>query len=244
MSATAAQNAIAVVGIDIGKNSFHIVALDDRGAIVLRQKWSRSQVETRFANMPPCLIAMKVLEQGQDLVAGPAIQRAGRFVGQDENRIIHHRARNDDALLLASGELIRPVMAAVGEADPVERLFGSTSSVSATSARVNKGQFDIFQRAGPRQKRRDLKDETDILAPDGRAYVFVQLYNFAPLQRIFAAVRSLQKAQEIHQGRLPRTRSAADGNKFTALDRERHVGYRTNDGLSGGIVFRNSNGLN
>jgi transposase len=49
MSATAAQNAVAVVGIDIGKNSFHIVALDDRGAIVLRQKWSRSQVEARFA---------------------------------------------------------------------------------------------------------------------------------------------------------------------------------------------------
>jgi transposase len=28
---------IAVVGIDIGKNSFHIVGLDHRGAIVLRQ---------------------------------------------------------------------------------------------------------------------------------------------------------------------------------------------------------------
>ena len=41
MSGTAAQNAIAVVGVDIGKNSFHIVALDDCGAIVLRQKWSR-----------------------------------------------------------------------------------------------------------------------------------------------------------------------------------------------------------
>ena len=37
MPATA-QIAIAVVGIDIGKNSFHIVGLDDRGAIVLRQK--------------------------------------------------------------------------------------------------------------------------------------------------------------------------------------------------------------
>jgi hypothetical protein len=42
--------AIAVVGIDIGKNSFHVVGLDQRGAIVLRQKWSRSQVEARFAN--------------------------------------------------------------------------------------------------------------------------------------------------------------------------------------------------
>ena len=59
MSGTAAQNAIAVVGVDIGKNSFHIVGLDDRGAIVLRQKWSRSQVEARFANMPPCLIGME-----------------------------------------------------------------------------------------------------------------------------------------------------------------------------------------
>ncbi|HMH60836.1 MAG TPA: IS110 family transposase [Bradyrhizobium sp.] len=50
---------IAVIGIDIGKNSFHIVGLDERGAIALRQKWSRGQVETRLANMPPCLIGME-----------------------------------------------------------------------------------------------------------------------------------------------------------------------------------------
>jgi transposase len=31
----------AVIGIDIGKNSFHIVGQNQRGAIVLRQKWSR-----------------------------------------------------------------------------------------------------------------------------------------------------------------------------------------------------------
>src|ERR1700684_4053986 len=53
------NTSVAVVGIDIGKNSFHIVGLDSRGAIVLRQKWSRGQVEARFANMPPCLIGME-----------------------------------------------------------------------------------------------------------------------------------------------------------------------------------------
>jgi transposase len=51
--------AIAVIGIDIGKNSFHVVGLDDRGAIVLRQKWSRGQIEARLANTPPCLIGME-----------------------------------------------------------------------------------------------------------------------------------------------------------------------------------------
>jgi transposase len=58
MLATTGQT-ISVVGIDIGKNSFHVVGLDDRGAIVLRQKWSRGQVQTRLANLPPCLIGME-----------------------------------------------------------------------------------------------------------------------------------------------------------------------------------------
>ena len=53
------NSTVAVMGIDIGKNSFHIVGLDERGAIVVRQKWSRGQVEARFANMPPCLIGME-----------------------------------------------------------------------------------------------------------------------------------------------------------------------------------------
>jgi transposase len=48
------KTTVAVIGIDIGKNSFHVVGLDQRGTIVLRQKWSRGQVESRFANMPPC----------------------------------------------------------------------------------------------------------------------------------------------------------------------------------------------
>ena len=50
---------VAVIGIDIGKNSFHVIGQDQRGEIVLRQKWSRGQVEARLANLPPCLIGME-----------------------------------------------------------------------------------------------------------------------------------------------------------------------------------------
>ena len=53
------KTSVAVIGIDIGKNSFHLVGQDQRGAIVLRQKWSRGQVEARLANLPPCLIGME-----------------------------------------------------------------------------------------------------------------------------------------------------------------------------------------
>jgi transposase len=59
MSQQSNNSAIAVIGIDIGKNSFHVVGHNQRGAIVLRQKWSRGQVEARLANLPPCLVGME-----------------------------------------------------------------------------------------------------------------------------------------------------------------------------------------
>ncbi len=50
---------IATIGIDIGKNTFHLVGLDKRGAIVLQQKVSRGQLERRLANIPRCRIGME-----------------------------------------------------------------------------------------------------------------------------------------------------------------------------------------
>jgi transposase len=47
------------IGIDIGKNTFHLIGLAKMGAIVLRQKLSRNQVDIRLANMPRCLIGME-----------------------------------------------------------------------------------------------------------------------------------------------------------------------------------------
>src|SRR6266705_6480925 len=53
------SDAVAVIGVDIGKNTFHLVGLDKRGAIVLRIKLSRSQLERRLANVPRCLVGME-----------------------------------------------------------------------------------------------------------------------------------------------------------------------------------------
>src|SRR5262245_9053824 len=39
--------AVATLGVDIGKNTFHLVGLDKRGTIVLRERLSRAR--TRFA---------------------------------------------------------------------------------------------------------------------------------------------------------------------------------------------------
>src|SRR5262245_45256351 len=43
------KDTVAILGIDIGKNTFHLVGLNKRSAIVLRQKLSRRQLQARLA---------------------------------------------------------------------------------------------------------------------------------------------------------------------------------------------------
>jgi transposase len=60
MSPNCAPTTIATIGIDLGKNTFHLVGLDTRGAIVLQLKLSRGQIERRLANVPCCLIGKRL----------------------------------------------------------------------------------------------------------------------------------------------------------------------------------------
>jgi transposase len=50
---------IRTIGIDVGKNTFHLVGLDQRGAIVLQQKVTRHQLTRRVSNISRCLIGME-----------------------------------------------------------------------------------------------------------------------------------------------------------------------------------------
>src|SRR6516165_4482647 len=54
-------NAIAVstIGIDTGKNTLHMIGLDEKGVIVLREKVFRSRIAARLVNVRPCLVGIE-----------------------------------------------------------------------------------------------------------------------------------------------------------------------------------------
>ena len=52
-------HAVTAIGIDMGKTTLHMVGLDSRGAIVLREKVARGRITSRLANLPPCLIGIE-----------------------------------------------------------------------------------------------------------------------------------------------------------------------------------------
>ena len=56
--------AVTTIGIDMGKNTLHMVGLDSLGAIVLRERVSRGRITSRLANLPPCLIGIEAAVTG------------------------------------------------------------------------------------------------------------------------------------------------------------------------------------
>jgi transposase len=95
----AASEPIATIGIDLGKNTFHLVGMSSGGKIVPRLKVSRDQLERRLANLQPCLIgleacagahhvARKLRQLGHDVRLIPA-----RYVKPFKGQTLHQGAQ-------------------------------------------------------------------------------------------------------------------------------------------------------
>ena len=60
-----APRSAAVYGVDLGKNLFHVVGLDERGAVVQRVKFRRETVLAFFARASPTLVGMEACPGSQ-----------------------------------------------------------------------------------------------------------------------------------------------------------------------------------
>ncbi len=69
---------IVTIGIDLGKNTFHVVGLDATGAITLRKKRSRNQLDQSLGNVPRCLIGMEACAGAHHL--GRKLEKFGHQV--------------------------------------------------------------------------------------------------------------------------------------------------------------------
>jgi transposase len=86
---------IKSIGIDLGKTTFHLVALGAHSQVVIRKKFSRQQLLNYTANLPSCLMGMEAgvgshslgrafREQGHEVRLIPA-QFVRPFVKSNKN---------------------------------------------------------------------------------------------------------------------------------------------------------------
>ena len=73
---------IASVGIDLGKTTFHLLALEERNKILVRKKVSRRQLLAYTANLPPSLIGLEACSGAHFL--GAALREQGHEVRRND----------------------------------------------------------------------------------------------------------------------------------------------------------------
>jgi len=69
---------IASIGIDLGKTTFHLVALGERNKVLVRKKFSRAPLLTYTANLPASLIGLEACAGAHFL--GSALRAQGHQV--------------------------------------------------------------------------------------------------------------------------------------------------------------------
>ena len=68
------------VGIDLGKTTFHLVALGASGKVLVRKKFTRKQLLTFTANMQTSLIGLEAYSGAHFLGRAPRKQEADSLV--------------------------------------------------------------------------------------------------------------------------------------------------------------------
>ena len=56
---TGSLDDLAVVGVDIGKETFHLVGFDRVGQLVMRKQIKRLALQSTFEQLPRCIVGME-----------------------------------------------------------------------------------------------------------------------------------------------------------------------------------------
>src|SRR5256886_14052251 len=168
---------------------------------------------------------VEALEDRKDLRARPRIEITGGLVREDHRGIVQKSARDGDALLLTAGELARPVMDPIAEADLLERRERALTPFLPVAA-VDQGKLDVFDRVQSREQVVGLKNEADVLVADRGELIVGQLSDVLAREHVGAAVGDVQAAENVHERRLSRPRRSHDRDELRGPDIQIHPTQR------------------
>jgi hypothetical protein len=165
----------------------------------------------------------QLFEQGHDLGAALAVQRPGRFVGQNNVPAIHERAGNGHALLLPTRKLVGMVGQAVGQAQTGKQRFGPYLARLRGLAGIHGGDFDVAQGIQRADQVIALKHEPERLTAQPSQFVGREHGDVLAGEPILPGCGPIQAAQDVHERGLARARGAHEGHKLAGGNGQRNA---------------------
>src|SRR5215216_2217574 len=135
--------------------------------------------------------------------------------------------------------MVRPL----GEPDPLQDTEGPLTSLLPAHACVDHRKLHVLERALSGQEVVALEDEPDEIAAGACQLSVSQPRDVAPVERVGAGGRPVQKADEVHQGALAAPGRPHYGDPLAGLDVHVHPGQCLHPILSPTVHLREFSGF-
>ena len=171
-------------------------------------------------------VARDLLENFHDLHARLGVQRAGRLVRQQNVRVVDEGAGDGDALHLAAGHLVWPLVQLIAEADLLQHGNGAGTALLAGNAGERQGQLDVCQHALVRDEIVALKDKADGVVAVGVPVPVAVLLCGDTVDEQVARRVAVQTADDVQKRRLAAAGRTENGDKFIVAEAQAHAAER------------------
>src|SRR5437879_3002418 len=152
----------------------------------------------------PTGAAGEVVEDVQHLAASLEVEVARRLVSEDQQRVVHQRPHDRDALLLAAGEAIGKALGPIREPDQFQEVAGSARAVLPRAGVEFERQPEVFLDGQRRDQVEELEDETDVTPAEERARPLGECRHRRAVDDHLARRGHVDPAEQVEEGRLAR----------------------------------------
>src|SRR5215203_3172871 len=183
-------------------------------------------------------------QEVHDPLRGLRVEGAGRFVGPDYGRVVHERAGDGNALLLAAAHLGRTFLGLVRKPHHLQGVLRPLAGLRRLAAGDQERKLDVLDRGEDRDQVVGLEDEAHLLGPKARPPpVGHALYGLA-VHVDLAVGEVVEPGEDVQQRGLPRSGRPHDGDHLPAPDPEVHPPERPHPQSAGGVHLLYARGLN
>ncbi len=161
------------------------------------------------------------VEEREDFFGGDRIEVSGRFVGQQEGRIVGEGAGDRDALTFTDGEFAGPVSGAVPHADGVEQVSRLVATFGCPEGGFEHRKLDVLFRVEDRDEVERLEDEPEFVRAEAGG--IGPIVEGSVAESDLALGGSIESAQEVEEGRFPAAAGSDEGDVFAGADLEADV---------------------
>ncbi len=164
----------------------------------------------------------QVRQQPQHHGGVGGVEAAGGLVREDHLWIVDECPGDREALLLASGKLMGPVVGHVAQTELVDQ-FGGAPGAAARSTREPRWHQYVLSPGELLDQLKLLEHEADVAQPDPRERAAAAACKPLTADRDAAAVGRVETAEHVQQRRLTRTGAADYRHHLVGFDRQADV---------------------